>query len=121
MIGRNIEMKKSRKKQLSGCTSKIKVGCGTMYVTVNEDDGIPFEVFATLGKGGGCAAAQIEGISRLASLALRCGASCDDVIRQLCGISCHAPVTADGVTVRSCADAISNVLITRREQKGGEI
>jgi len=108
-------MKKARPSQLSGSTHKIKVGCGTMYVTVNKDEDNPFEVFATLGKGGGCAAAQNEAISRLASLALRSGASCEEVIKQLCGIACHSPVRyGDGEATKSCADAISKILIQSR-------
>jgi ribonucleoside-diphosphate reductase alpha chain len=47
---------------------------GDLYVTVNEDEtGKPFEVFATLGKAGGAAMADVEGIGRLISLALRSG------------------------------------------------
>lgn len=112
-------MKKQRPGQLSGSTHKIKVGCGTMYVTVNDDDGQPFEVFATLGKGGGCAAAQNEAISRLASLALRSGASCEDVIRQLCGIACHSPVRhGDGEITTSCSDAISKILVQHGKEGG---
>jgi len=61
----------SRKQKLSGATYRTKTGCGNLYVTINEDCGVAVEVFATMGKTGGCADSQIETIGRLISLGLR--------------------------------------------------
>lgn len=102
--------KKTRPQKLSGSTYQVKTGCGTLYITINENDGIIFEVFATMGKAGGCAASQIETIGRLISLGIRTGVSPEAIIKQTIGISCHSPVpTSDGM-IMSCADAIGKTL-----------
>ena len=74
-------------------TTKINNGCGSNYISVSFDEnGKPFEIFSTLGKTGGCGSAQNESIGRMASLALRNGATIEDVIRHLRGIQCNRPV-----------------------------
>ena len=107
-----------RKHKLSGATYKIKTGCGNLYVTVNENDKWPFEVFATMGKAGGCAASQIEAIGRLISLGFRNGVKIEDVIRQLHGISCHSAIIAENEKVLSCADAIAKILKLYTNEQG---
>jgi ribonucleoside-diphosphate reductase alpha chain len=43
-----------RPKSVSGITERIETGCGHLYVTVNFIDNKVVEVFAGLGKCGGC-------------------------------------------------------------------
>ncbi len=93
-----------------GVTERIGTGCGKLYVTVNHDEEGICEVFAQMGKSGGCAASQIEGISRLISLALRSRVSMEAIIKQIKGIRCPAPLWAKGGMVLSCADGIARVL-----------
>ncbi|SVC16121.1 uncharacterized protein METZ01_LOCUS268975, partial [marine metagenome] len=62
-----------RPNQTQGVTRRIKTGEGTLYITINKDKNGLCEVFTTIGKAGGNAAAQSEAISRLISLALRSG------------------------------------------------
>ena len=59
-----------RPTQTSGVTRRIRTGEGTLYITINEDKNGLCEVFTTIGKAGGNAAAQSEAISRLISLSL---------------------------------------------------
>ncbi len=76
---------RKRAKITTGVTECVNTGCGHLYVTVNSDDKGMFEVFALLGKAGGCAAAQIEAIGRLISLSLRVGVEVGDVVKHLRG------------------------------------
>jgi len=101
---------RKRPKVTRGVTERVSTGCGYIYVTVNFDEQGISEVFSTLGKAGGCAAAQLEAISRLTSLALRSGVDLDSIARHLRGIRCPSIAWEQGRAVTSCADAIATVL-----------
>jgi ribonucleoside-diphosphate reductase alpha chain len=96
---------------MSGRTYRVKTGYGNMYVTVNNDEnGEPFEVFATIGKTGGYFQEQSEGICRLISLALRSGVKVGEVIDNLKGIRGPMPTISDKGTILSLPDAIGKIL-----------
>jgi len=99
-----------RPQMTSGMTVKMRTGCGNMYVTVNEDEQGPCEVFTLLGKSGGCTASQSEAIGRLVSLALRSGLKCEEIIEQLKGIRCPQPALTEQGPILSCADALAKAM-----------
>ncbi|HHT73853.1 MAG TPA: vitamin B12-dependent ribonucleotide reductase [Firmicutes bacterium] len=101
---------RKRPKVTRGQTVRMKTGCGTLYVTINEDEYGICEVFTTIGKAGGCAAAFSEANARLISLALRSGVEPAQIAKQLRGIRCPHPIWEDGKQVLSCPDAIAQVL-----------
>jgi ribonucleoside-diphosphate reductase alpha chain len=112
--------KKMRPDVLLGTTRKMRSPLGDLYVTVNEDeDGRPFEVFATLGKAGGAAMADAEALGRLISLALRSGIPLADISKQLRGISCDRAVGIGPNKVLSVPDAIGQVLELHMAEKEG--
>ncbi|MBG3876290.1 vitamin B12-dependent ribonucleotide reductase [Desulfovibrio oxamicus] len=96
-----------------GFTQKVPTGLGAMYLTVNEANGKPFEVFATIGKSGRSITAKAEAIGRLVSLALRSGVEVRDIVQQLKGIGGEHPVFQKKGLLLSIPDAISWVLENR--------
>ncbi|MBU2568096.1 MAG: vitamin B12-dependent ribonucleotide reductase [Elusimicrobia bacterium] len=106
----NEKKPRQRPQVTRGSTLRMKTGCGKMYVTINEDESGICEVFSQLGKTGGCTASQVEAISRLISLALRCGVEHQKIVSQLKGIRCPTPMIVEGTAVLSCADAIAKGL-----------
>lgn len=99
-----------RPKDTYGVTRRIRTGEGTLYITINHDENGLCEVFTTIGKAGGNAAAQAEAISRLISLSLRSGMDVNEIIKQLKGISGPNPVWESGQLILSTPDAIGKAL-----------
>jgi ribonucleoside-diphosphate reductase alpha chain len=91
---------------------------GTLYITVSEFNGRPFELFATVGKSGKSTQAKTEAIGRLISLALRSGIEVNEIIEQISGIRGEHAVFHDGGLVYSIPDAIAQVLQRRYLSKG---
>lgn len=104
---------RERPKTLEGFTERIKTGMGSLYITVSEFKGRPFELFATVGKSGKSTQAKTEAIGRLISLALRSGIEVDEIIEQIGGIRGEHAVFQDGGLVYSIPDAIAKVLKRR--------
>lgn len=96
-----------------GFTQKVETGLGVLYLTVNEMDGRPFEVFATIGKSGRSITAKAEAIGRLVSLALRSGVEVRDIVGQLKGIGGEHPKFRKKGMLLSIPDAVSWVFETR--------
>jgi ribonucleoside-diphosphate reductase alpha chain len=101
---------KSRPKTLPSQTQKISTGCGSLYVRVCFKDNEPFEVFAQLGKAGGCSAAQLEALARSISIGLRAGVKIGEYYEHLKDIQCASPTFSEGENIKSCSDAIAKVL-----------
>jgi len=93
-----------------GRTIETKTGCGSLYVTINEDEHGIAEVFVKLGKSGGCSASQTEALGKMISLALRCNVNPEEIVRKLKGIRCPNIIWQDGEQITSCADAVAKTL-----------
>jgi ribonucleoside-diphosphate reductase alpha chain len=112
-VGGIATTRPSRPQLLSGETQRMDTGCGKLFVIMNDDEYGPREVFANMGKAGGCASSNTEALGRLISLALKKGASAQEVVEQLKGIRCHVPYGMGPNATLSCADAIGKALERR--------
>ncbi|MEG9194525.1 MAG: vitamin B12-dependent ribonucleotide reductase [Candidatus Methanoglobus sp.] len=99
-----------RPRVTEGRTIETRTGCGSLYVTINEDSEGIAEVFVQLGKSGGCSASQTEAIGRLLSIALRSWINPEVLIKQLKGIRCPSIGFDNGEIITSCADGVAKVL-----------
>ena len=100
-----------------GATEKMKIGCGSLFITVNRDEHGICEVFTSTGKGGGCPS-QSEATARLVSIALRAGISQDEILAQLKGIRCPSTVRQPGLKCTSCPDAIARTIVKMSKMLG---
>ena len=98
-----------RPRVMTGYTERFRTGHGNLYVTINLNDEKPFEMFARLGKAGGCDSAQQEAICRLISLALRANINPLEIIDNLTGITC-CPNWDEGHQIMSVPDALAQCL-----------
>ena len=98
---------------MRGRTVQSNVGCGPLYITLNEDEqGKPFEVFFKLGKSGSCQQSYLEALGVAMSVGLRYGADPQKFVEKFEGMRCPNPKMRDGngPTTLSCADGISQGL-----------
>lgn len=109
----NAPSPRPRPRKTTGSTIKAKTGCGSLFITLNKDEEDLFEVFANLGKAGGCPS-QSEATARILSVALRSGVEPEILIEQLKGIRCLSTVTRrkinKDIDVLSCPDAIARAI-----------
>ncbi len=101
---------RKRPKVITGSTQEIETAYGDLYVTINDDQQGPFEVFAQIGKAGGYTQSFTEGLGRTISLALRTGADAEDVIKQLDDIRSPQISWDQGTQIHSVPDAIAEAI-----------
>ncbi|HDQ92489.1 MAG TPA: ribonucleoside reductase class II, partial [Synergistetes bacterium] len=107
-----IERPMDRPFILGGKTAKIPTSYGNLYLTVNDVNGRPVEVFTTMGKSGHETMAFTEAMGRLISLALRSGVKIHGIIKQMKGIGGSQPVWHDDGVIMSVPDAIAYGLLS---------
>lgn len=116
MTEKQTPKKLRRPKETQGTTYRIEVGCGHLYVTAARGNGELIEIFATLGKSGGCAMSQLEGLTRSISLGLKYGVPVQEYINELEFVRCPSPALnpneaiGSSEEIGSCTDAIAKVL-----------
>lgn len=90
---------------------KVKTGCGNLYITVNVNGDRPIEVFARLGKAGGCSNVQNEALTRAISLGLKNDVPIKEIVDELKGLQCPNPsMFPKDERILSCPDGIAKVL-----------
>jgi len=107
---------KKRPKSVPSTSTKVKVGCGSLYVTIGVADGEIIEVFAVLGKAGGCATCFLKSVVMCIAIGIRGGAPVEDFIKHLIGQRCPTLSIENGITYLSCSDAIGQILRDRQKE-----
>lgn len=100
----------NRPETLTGHTHRIKTGYGWLYVTINELDSKPVEVFATIGKSGASIMAKAEIIGRFVSLCLRYDIPMKEIIDQLIDVSGQEQIAMGDTVIKSIPDAVGKLL-----------
>jgi ribonucleotide reductase alpha subunit len=107
---------RSRRPVLEGKTYRMETPLGTAFITVNNWDGQPYEVFITVGKGGSDTAAMSEALGRLISLELQTPSPWTPIERvkriidQLQGIGGRTSLGFGPNRVSSLPDAVATAL-----------
>ena len=115
-----------RPRTLPSTTTKLSTEMGSLFITVClDEDGEPFEVFGSMGKGGSFQHGVAELACRLISLHLRRGTPLAEIIDQCQGIAEMQPffnTMPDGrsVAVLGLGDGIAHILkahVKAREER----
>lgn len=107
-----------RPAKVSGSTYRVKTPVGSAFVTINEEDGEPLEVFINVGKAGSDVTAMAEALGRLVSTSLRLQGNSSrrdrvkEIVAQLTGIGGRRSVGFGQNKVRSLPDAVALALAT---------
>lgn len=121
MERKSQKTKKPTPEKAYGVRLRKRTGCGNIYTKVfNNEYNEPFEIFITLGKAGGCAAAFTEGLARACSLALKYGVTLKELEDELMGISCHKQEGIGQNKVLSCIDAVAKSIEEMFGQKDNQ-
>jgi ribonucleoside-diphosphate reductase alpha chain len=114
---------KSRPQVLRGATYKFNTPFGMAYITINDSDGIPKEVFLNVGKAGSDVFAMSEALGRVCSLFLRYGDHGNKerlLIKHLKGIGGSGAIGFGANRVESIADAVAKALEMHIEAYGNQ-
>ncbi|WP_223829791.1 adenosylcobalamin-dependent ribonucleoside-diphosphate reductase [Paenibacillus arenilitoris] len=104
---------KSRPQVLRGATYKVNTPFGMAYITINDLNGTPGEIFLNVGKAGSDVFAMAEALGRVCSLFLRYGDHGNKVkllIKHLKGIGGSGAIGFGVNRVESIADAVAKSL-----------
>lgn len=104
---------KRRPQVLQGATYKVNTPFGMAYITINDLNGTPCEIFLNVGKAGSDVFAMAEALGRVSSLFLRYGDHGNKVkllIKHLKGIGGSGAIGFGVNRVESIADAVAKAL-----------
>ncbi|MGG4398337.1 adenosylcobalamin-dependent ribonucleoside-diphosphate reductase [Paenibacillus thiaminolyticus] len=113
---------KRRPQVLRGATYKVNTPFGMAYITINDINGIPGEIFLNVGKAGSDVFAMAEALGRVCSLFLRYGDHGNKVellIKHLKGIGGSGAIGFGANRVESIADAVAKALEIHQQEALG--
>lgn len=94
-------------------TRRVQLGCGYLYLIVDEHEGQPLRIFLKKGHGGICEQSLLEAIGRLVTIMIqRTDVDMRRVCKTLNGITCDKGLP-DAVGKVSCMDVLAKELKRR--------
>ncbi|TBL73360.1 adenosylcobalamin-dependent ribonucleoside-diphosphate reductase [Paenibacillus thalictri] len=111
---------RKRPQILRGATYKINTPFGMAYITINDLNGTPGEIFLNVGKAGSDVFAMSEALGRVCSLFLRYGNHGDKaklLVKHLKGIGGSGAIGFGVNRVESIADAVAKALEMHEESR----
>jgi ribonucleoside-diphosphate reductase alpha chain len=100
-----------RPKLVNSMTTRIKTGCGDLYVTIGYKGHQPMEILTKADKAGSCTVCQLEALTRSITLGLKFGIPLENYMEELRGLQCPNPNMFPKVErALSCPDGISKVM-----------
>jgi ribonucleoside-diphosphate reductase alpha chain len=125
LISDDAGLLRDRPRRLDGPTYRVPTQFGTLFVTITERDGEPYEVFVRLGKAGSDTEAFAEAVGRLSSVILRMKGPgsgsrrlLELVYHQLEGIGGRTSYGFGPNRIRSVPDAIAAGLRAYLQDRG---
>ncbi len=111
-----IEPFLSRPMVVEGVTYQAETPIGKTYITINHNEGKPFEVFITNGKSGSDVAAMADALGRMISIMLRLNSQVParermrKIVSELAGLGGSRSVGFGENKVRSLPDGVAKIL-----------
>jgi ribonucleoside-diphosphate reductase alpha chain len=125
LVSDDAGLLRDRPRRLDGPTYRVPTQFGTLFVTITERDGEPYEVFIRLGKAGSDTEAFAEAVGRLSSVILRMKGPgsgsrrlLELVYHQLEGIGGRTSYGFGPNRIRSVPDAIAAGLRAYLQDRG---
>lgn len=112
--------KEPRPRLVPSSSYRVRLSCGNLYVTITNKDQKIFEVFAEMGKAGGCLFSLLEALTTSISMGIRHGVPVDVYVSKLKGIRCPTPTWDEGTLYSSCSDSIGQLLEEEKRRIEGE-
>jgi ribonucleoside-diphosphate reductase alpha chain len=110
-----------RPEHLTGRTECLKTPCGSLYLTLNEDNGVLREVRLTLGKSGTCYNIMLQTIALFISVMLQSNISREKIKKTLLNQfegNCGQTIWQEGEKYNSCLHFLINRILEDMASRG---
>lgn len=101
---------RERPELLQGTTRKQSSCCGDLFITLNQDATGPYEILTQLSKTFGNEGSLLEVISKLISLALKCGIDPNEIQEQIQGSFCLKHFNSEKAVLKSPLEMLVQTL-----------
>jgi ribonucleoside-diphosphate reductase alpha chain len=102
---------------LPSTTVRVPTPDGIMYVSVSEFNGVPWRVDIIIGKAGSAVMAWAHSLARLSTMALQGGATLNELIDEIAGVTSDKLTMDRRTEVRSGPEGVAIAFIRYLERR----